>query len=137
MREYTHYRICLGEINHMDNSTHIIPIVAHVLIGYYFVFFGFWNIYHWVPMTETMIQHKFRCPFLLLSFIIGFQIIMGVMLMFGILIKLTALTLIPFIIAIVMLLHPFWKYKGELKKQHMALFVTNLTMCLGAMLLLL
>jgi uncharacterized membrane protein YphA (DoxX/SURF4 family) len=121
----------------MDNAQHITSFIGHILIGSYFVFFGFWNMYHWVPMTETMIKHKFACPLLLLSFIIGFQIIMGVMLIFGILVKLTALTLIPFIFAIVMLLHPFWKYKSELRKQHMALFVTNLTMCLGAMFLML
>jgi putative oxidoreductase len=117
----------------MDN----LPILAHILIGCYFIFFGFWNLYHWVPMTQTMIQHKLPSPFFLLSFMIGFQIIAGVMLIFGILIKLTALLLIPFLFALVFLLHPFWKFKGELRKQHMALFTTNLTMCLGALLLLL
>lgn len=119
------------------DSPYFTTIIAHTLIGSYFIFFGFWNMYHWVTMTETMIEHKLRCPFLLLSFIIGFQVIMGFMLLFGILVKLTALTLIPFIIVIMMLLHPYWKFKGELRKQHMALFVTNLTMCLGAMFLLL
>lgn len=108
--------------------------LAHILIGFYFTFFGFWNIYHWVPMTEVMIQRKLPCPFFLLSLIIAFQIIAGVMLMFGIFVKLTALLLIPFVFAIVFILHPFWKFKGEIRKQHMALFITNLTMCLGALL---
>jgi len=37
----------------------------------------------------------------------------------------------------VFILHPFWKFKGEIKKQHMALFITNLTLGLGALVLLL
>jgi putative oxidoreductase len=118
----------------MESLSHVI---AHILIGFYFAFFGFWNMYHWVPMTETMIEHKLPSPFLLLSLIIGFQVVAGVLIMFGILIKLAALLLIPFVFAIAFLLHPFWKFKGELRKQHMALFVTNVTMCLGALLLLL
>ncbi len=120
----------------MEGLPQALIFLAHSLIGCYFVFFGFWNIYHWAPMTKTMVDHQLPWPFLTLSFIIGFQIIAGVMLVFGILVKLTALILIPFVLAIVLLLHPFWKFKGELRKQHMALFVTNLTMCLGALLLL-
>ena len=120
----------------MESVVHMFPSLPAILIGFYFVFFGFWNLYHWVPMTETMVDHELPLPFLLLSFIIGFQIITGCMLMFGVLTKLVALMLIPFLFVIVLLLHPFWKFKGELRKQHMALFVTNLTMCLGALLLL-
>ena len=121
----------------MENSALALPILAHFLIGFYFTFFGFWNMYHWVPMTEVMIQRRLPCPFFLLSFIIAWQIIAGVMLMFGILIKLAALTLIPFVFFMVFILHPFWKFKGEIKKQHMALFITNLTLGLGALVLLL
>lgn len=121
----------------MENLLLALPFLAHILIGFYFTFFGFWNIYHWVPMTEIMIQRSLPCPFFLLSFIIAWQIITGVMLMFGILVKLTALVLIPFILIFVFILHPFWKFKGEIRKQHMALFITNLTMCLGALVLLL
>ncbi len=111
--------------------------LAHFLIGFYFTFFGIWNIYHWVPMTETMIQRWLPRPFFLLSLIIAWQIIAGVMLIFGILIKLAALTLIPFVFIMVFVLHPFWKFKGEIRKQHMALFITHLTICPGALVLLL
>ncbi|MCD6040229.1 MAG: hypothetical protein K0S27_1629 [Gammaproteobacteria bacterium] len=120
----------------MGNLLLSLPLLAHILIGFYFTFFGFWNIYHWISITEVMIQRHLPCPFFLLSFLIAFQIITGVMLMFGILIKLTALALIPFVLIFVFILHPFWKFKGEVRKQHMALFVTNLTMCLGALILL-
>jgi len=121
----------------MENLALTLPILAHLFIGFYFTFFGFWNMYHWVPMTEVMIQRRLPCPFFLLSAIITWQIIAGVMLMFGILPKLAALTLIPFVFFMVFILHPFWKFKGEIKKQHMALFITNLTLGLGALVLLL
>jgi putative oxidoreductase len=121
----------------MANLAIIFPQLAHFLIGFYFTFFGVWNIYHWIPMTETMMQRGLPRPFFLLSLIIVWQIIAGVMLIFGILIKFAALTLIPFVFMMVFILHPFWKFKGEIRKQHMALFITNLTICPGALVLLL
>lgn len=110
--------------------------LSHSLIGFYFIFFGFWNIYHWKPITEVMLKRQIPSPLLILSIAIGWQIIAGIMLMFGILMKLAALMLIPFTIAIVFILHPFWTFTGELRKQHMALFITNFTMTLGALMLL-
>lgn len=122
----------------MMDSLHLtLFIISHFLIGFYFTFFGFWNIYHWKPMTEVMIERHITSPIMLLSIAIGWQILCGVMIMCGILVKLAALLLIPFTICIVFLLHPFWHYHGELRKQHMALFMTNFTMSLGALILLL
>jgi uncharacterized membrane protein YphA (DoxX/SURF4 family) len=121
----------------MENLHSTLLLLSHFLIGFYFTFFGFWNIYHWKPMTEVMLERRIMSPIMLLSIAIGWQIICGVMIMFGILVKLAALLLIPFTVCIVFLLHPFWHYSGELRKQHMALFITNFTMSLGALLLLL
>ena len=121
----------------MDSLHAILFLISHSLIGFYFTFFGFWNIYHWKPMIEVMLQKKIPSPLLLLSIAIGWQIICGVMIMFGILIKLAAILLIPFTVLIIWMLHSYWNFKGELRKQHMALFVTNFTMSLGALILLL
>lgn len=121
----------------MDSLTSGLFTLSQILIGFYFTFFGFWNIYHWKPMIEVMVQKKIPSPLFLLSIAIGWQIICGVMIMFGIYIKLAALLLAPFTVAIVFILHPFWDFKGELRKQHMALFITNFTMTLGALFLLL
>src|SRR5690242_20681697 len=120
----------------MDSLHPTLLLISHFLIGFYFTFFGFWNIYHWKPMTEVMLERHIMSPIMLLSIAIGWQIICGVMIMFGILVKLAAILLIPFTICIVFLLHPFWHYHGELRKQHMALFITNLTMSIGALILL-
>ena len=121
----------------MDSLHATLFIISHVLIGFYFTFFGLWNIYHWKPMIEVMLQKRIPSPLFLLSIAIGWQIICGVMIMFSILTKLAALLLIPFTVLIILMLHSYWDYKGELRKQHMALFVTNFTISLGALILLL
>lgn len=121
----------------MDSLHVALLLISHFLIGFYFIFFGVWNIYHWKPISEVMIQRKLSSPLLLLSIAIGWQIVCGMMIMFGLLVKLAALLLIPFIFFIVFLLHPYWIFTGELRKQHMALFITNFTMSLGALFLLL
>ena len=121
----------------MDSLHYILVLISHILIGFYFIFFGVWNIYHWQPISEIMIQKKLPAPLFLLSIAIGLQIICGLMIMCGFLVKFAAILLIPFTFIIVFLLHSFWDFKGELRKQHMALFITNFTMSLGALLLLL
>ena len=121
----------------MHNFSGLTTLIAHTLIGFYFIFFGLWNIYHWTPMIQVMLGKKIPSPIFILSIAIVYQVITGIMIMFGILVKLAAILLIPFTIIIVFLLHPFWDFKGELRKQHMALFITNVTITLGALLLLL
>lgn len=127
---------CIGIVV-MDNLHSILLFISHFLIGFYFTFFGFWNIYHWKPIAEVMLQKKLPSPLLLLSIAIGLQIIGGIMIILGFLIKVAAVILIPFTIFIVLMLHPYWDFTGELRKQHMALFITNFTMSLGALILLL
>lgn len=121
----------------MDNLHVVLLFISHFLIGFYFIFFGLWNIYHWKPITEVMLQKKLPSPLLLLSIAIGWQMICGGMILFGFLVKLAAILLIPLTVFIAFLLHSFWDFHGELRKQHMALFITNFTMCFGALLLLL
>jgi len=111
-------------------------MVGQILIGFYFMFFGLWNIYHWKPMINVMLANKLPSPILLLSIAIGWQIICGTMLVFNILPFIAAILLMPWTILIVFMLHPFWHFQGELKKQHMALFITNFTVNLGSLFLL-
>lgn len=120
--------------NAMDGF--LLNFIAQNLIGFYFTFFGLWNIYHWKPILEVINNRGIPSPIFLLSIAIGWQIILGVMIMSGFFVKIAALLLLPFVFLIVFLLHPFWNFAGELKKQHMALFITNLTVTVGALLLL-
>lgn len=119
----------------MDNLITVTHLTAQILIGFYFVFFGFWNINHWKPMMEVLLKKKVPSPWLFLSFAIGWQVVLGFFVMMGFLVKLSALLLIPLVVFFMFVLHPFWGFTGELRKQHLALFITNLTMNLGALLM--
>lgn len=122
----------------MDMNASLLSLhyLGQFLVGFYFVFFGFWNIYHWASISEVLLKRNIPSPLMILSIAIGLQIVGGVMIIFGYLIPVAAAILILFVIFIGFILHPFWLYSGELRKQHMALFITTFTMCLGALLLL-
>jgi len=110
-----------------------LPTLSHFLIGFYFAFFGIWNIYHWSPLLEIMAQKGLPHPYLVLPWGIGWQIIAGCMIIFGMYIKIAALSLIPFTILAVCFFHPFWNFKGEARKSNFSIFITNMTVVLGAL----
>lgn len=113
-----------------------IPVVAQILIGFYFTFFGVWNLYHWQPIFLTMNENNVPHPWLLLPLGIVWQIAAGVMIMSNIYIKVAALSLIPFILMGAFVFHPFWKYKGYLRALNFIIFAANFTVILAALLLL-
>jgi putative oxidoreductase len=121
----------------MFNLLPFLVVSAHVLIGFYFVFYGFWNIYHWRPIMEDMTQRNIPIPFLVLSCGIFWQTVAGFLIMFGLYVKLAALLLIPFTIISVFIFHPFWNHRGEQRALNLNIFIANLTMSLSALLLLL
>jgi uncharacterized membrane protein YphA (DoxX/SURF4 family) len=120
--------------NNVEISLFNLVGLAHFLIGFYFIFFGIWNIYHWTPILQVMIEKNI--PHLLLPLGISWQVILGGMVMGNMLVKLAALFLIPFLVLSVVIFHPFWKMKGEQRKLSLTLFVANMTISLGALLLL-
>ena len=121
----------------MDIALPYLPVAGCILVGFFFAFFGIWNTYHWRPTLALMQQKRIPLSFALLIVGILTQTIAGLMLMFGIYIKLAALVLIPFDIIAVLIFHDFWNYKGEIRQLNMIIFITNLTASLGALLLLL
>jgi putative oxidoreductase len=112
-------------------------VIAHVLIGYYFVFYGFWNIYHWRPLIEDLNQRNIPLPYMVLAAGIFWQTVAGFMIMFAIYLKLAALVLIPFTLISVFIFHPFWKFHGEKRALNLNIFLANLTLSFSALLLLL
>ena len=44
----------------MYNFFSALLLLSHSLIGFYFIFFGFWNIYHWSPMIQVMLNRKLQ-----------------------------------------------------------------------------
>lgn len=120
----------------MDSLIYLAPMMARSLIGFYFVFFGLWNIYHWTPILQVMIQKKIPLPLLILQTGICCQVVMGAMIMAGIYIQIAAGILIPFTIIAIFMFHPFWTFRGEALKLNFSIFIANLTVTVGALLLL-
>lgn len=120
----------------MDVILHHLPLIGRVLVGVFFVFFGFWNIVHWQPTLNAMRQKSLpAAPFLLAAGIV-LQTLCGLMLIVGIYAKLAALLLIPFTVAAVLIFHAFWTCEGEARQLNIAIFVTHLTCTTGALILL-
>lgn len=111
------------------------PELGLLLVGFFFFFFGFWNIYHWRPTLDFMLQKKLPFALPLLSFGIAVQLIAGMMLMIQFQVKLAALVLIPFDIIAVFIFHAFWNFSGEIRRLNTIIFITNLTASLAALLL--
>ncbi len=51
--------------------------LSHFLIGFYFVFFGFWNIYHWRPIIKKMIEKNIPSSMMILAASIFCQTLLG------------------------------------------------------------
>ena len=109
---------------------------GRMLIGFFFLFFGFWNCYHWKPSIDVMIKKHIPCAKFLFVVGVVWQIIAGALIMLGIEVQLAALSLIPFDVIAVFIYHQFWNLDGQLRGLNTVIFVTNLTSSLGALLLL-
>ena len=120
----------------MDTLAWIAPLTARTLIGFYFVFFGLWNIYHWTPIIKIMIEDKIPLPLLTLQIGIFCQIVAGAMIMANLFTQIAAILLMPFTVLAVFMFHPFWRHRGETLKLNFSIFMANITVTLGALLLL-
>ena len=121
----------------METLITSLPLIGRFLIGFFFFFFGFWNLCHWTPTLSYMQQKKIPFAFFLLAIGILMEIITGLMLIIGIYVKLAALLLIIFDVFAVLIFHPFWTLEGEVRRLNTIIFITNLTASLGALILLL
>jgi putative oxidoreductase len=120
----------------MENFFPLTIMISHTFIGVYFVFFGFWNIYHWRPLIEMMAQKNIPHPWLLLPIGITWQVVCGFLIILGIYVKLAALLLIPFTLISICIFHPFWQFRGELRNLNLIIFIGNLTVTIAALLFL-
>lgn len=114
----------------------LLSTTSHFLIGFYFVFFGFWNIYHWGPTLIVMGEKKIPLAQILLPLAIVWEIVAGCMIIFDIYTKFAALSLIPFTLIAISLFHPFWKFQGQLWVLNFTIFMANITVTVAALLLL-
>jgi uncharacterized membrane protein YphA (DoxX/SURF4 family) len=121
----------------VENLLLELPNAGRILIGLYFTFFGFWNIYHWRPSVNTLIQKNFPLPLMVVPLGIFWQIAAGSMILFSSYVKLAAISLIIFTILSCLIFHDFWNMKGEARKANLKFFITEITICLGSLIILL
>lgn len=121
----------------MHVVTEFLPVLGRILIGFFFLFFGIWNVMHRQAILSFMRQKHipFTRPVLAVGII--WQSALGLLLIIGIGVQLAALLLIPFTLISVFIFHAFWNFEGETRQLNMALFIANLTATLGGLLLLL
>lgn len=113
-----------------------IAVIAQLLIGFYYAFYGFWNIYHWTPIISAMMRDNIPHPYLWLSMCIFFQVLLGCLIMFNLFVKTAASILIPFTLLAAIIFHPFWRYKGELRILNFSNFMAQTTIAISALLFL-
>ncbi len=121
----------------MEPLLSYIPVLSHILVGFFFAFAGVWNIYNWQSIIDVLLQKKIPLPPLFLGFGILLQITCGILIILGIYVKLAALLLIPFTLIAVNTFHPFWKLEGELRTLNFTIYLTQMTSTLAVLLLLL
>jgi uncharacterized membrane protein YphA (DoxX/SURF4 family) len=112
-------------------------IIARLLVGFFFLFFGIWNLLHWKPTLEFMEQKKIPLATFALGFGIALEILCSLMIIADIDVQIAVLLLIPFVIVAVFIFHAFWNFEGDIRRLNMLCFITNLTSTLAALLLLL
>jgi len=112
-------------------------ILGRILIGFLFFFFGIWNTLHRKPILEFMQQKKIPLAFPFLILGLAWETLFGFYIIIGLWVQFSALMLIPFTIVSVFIFHAFWNFDGQVRSLNMTLFIANLTVTLGALLLLL
>lgn len=120
----------------MQSLLTALPFLGRDLIGFYFVYFGVWAIYHWKPYINILVDKKIPHPFMILPVLVGWQIIAGGLIMSGLYVRLAALCLIPYILINVFLYHDFWNHQTDARRAHLAMFMSNLTITFGSLFML-
>jgi len=81
---------------------------------------------------------KKSVPFASLVFYLGIltQTLCGLLIILNTMVLFAAIILIIFDIVAVLLFHQFWTLEGELRRLNLIIFITNLTVVLGTLLIL-
>ena len=74
---------------------------------------------------------------ILLPLGIFWEITAGTMIIFNSYVKLAALSLILFTVIAISIYHDFWNHEGDLRRLNRTIFIANITISVGALLLLL
>ena len=111
-------------------------MLARCLIAAFFMIFGVLNFQSRQSIIEVM--RKKHIPFAAFVFYFGvmYQLILGVAIMINMYTSFAALGLLIFDVIAIFIFHPFWKMTGEIRRLNQIIFISNSTIVIGALLLL-
>ena len=110
-------------------------VFAKMLIGFFFVYYGISNYLQRKNIIDMMIQKKIPCASCLFYLGIFTQTICGTLIMMNQELALAAIILIIFDIVAVFTFHRFWTFEGELRRLNQIIFISNLSIVIGALIL--
>ena len=110
-------------------------LIAKILVGFFFFYYGVSNTFQRKTIIEMMLQKKI--PFASAVFYLGVitQTICGMLIMCNQFLELSVSLLIVFDIVAVFVFHRFWTFEGELRRLNQIIFISNLTIVIGALIL--
>lgn len=106
---------------------------GRILIGFYFFFFTFWNFYHRKAAISAI---PLPLPHVIFTMGLFIQFVTGMCIMIGIFTAPSALILVVFDVVATFIFHRFWiMEEGPVRTLNTIIFIGNLTVTLGALLL--
>lgn len=122
----------------LNNSVflHACLVTGRVFIGFYFFFFTFWNFYHRVAAIGVIRERQLPLPSVIFAFGLCLQFITGLLIIFAIYTAVSAALLVIFSLFATFMFHRFWTMEeGLVRTLNTIIFIGNLTITLGALLL--
>lgn len=112
-------------------------VLGRILIGFYFCFFFFWN-YHYRQFSIDVLRAS-HIPFAPLMFGIGIclELVAGLLVIFNLYLGVAAALLVVFVLFATFVFHRFWRLEsGPVRTLNTIIFIGNVTVTLGGLLLL-
>lgn len=120
----------------MDVVLQSLPVVGRLLVGFFYLFFSIWNINNFVATVHIMVDKKIPLAKIILALGIILELVCSILILMGVYVKLAALLLIPFVIIVVNIFHPFWKFSGNERALNLFCYITHMTSSIAALILL-
>lgn len=116
-------------------STKLLMIPGRALLGIYFLLPGIMKFTAWDAHIESMVATGIAAPAPLLAIAAIAEILAGLMLIFGIHVRLAALGCALLVIVINLMMHDFWNFTGGQQAHEIQNFVKNLGIFAGLLVL--
>lgn len=111
-------------------------LLGRIFVGLLFIYACSSNILHWHNLVPIAKQKFMLFPKICLIIGITWQLLGGLMIIFGWQVKIAALSLVIFTILAPLLFHAFWQEQGIIRNLHRIILTTHYTATIGGLLLL-